>query len=271
LMLSFGLYLALFGTAQGKAVTNEVTALNEVPNEVTALNEEHLVRELGACTKVYDGACAKRKSQETCEEHMYEVRYDERQMDACKKAKIAVTTCELPTRGKHKKAKIAGTYVNCLWDKTRCRAHLCPRPPHNAEDCERDAKYIIMDRKSGGDEEHKSRYESFAKEQLERNGCCKPDMLCKTVGQDLCPTKCCSVRGANIGWTGRETVTFVGDGGEAMCCEQCIAKEGCGGWVFNADGHCYQKYRVDSTPFPTSIEDKKDERSSGSAGLLAAC
>jgi len=60
-----------------------------------------------------------------------------------------------------------------------------------------------------------------------------------------------AVDGANLGWTGSETVSVTekGPAGEKRCAETCKTKvdangNPCGGWVFNTDAHCYQKYRV---------------------------
>jgi hypothetical protein len=59
---------------------------------------------------------------------------------------------------------------------------------------------------------------------------------------------CGYVPDANIGWTGKESVTFVGTGKHAghKCCDQCKAKADenppCAAWVYINDGHCYQKY-----------------------------
>jgi hypothetical protein len=53
---------------------------------------------------------------------------------------------------------------------------------------------------------------------------------------------CGSVRGANIDWTGRESVKYDPMMDEQMCCDLCKDEKDCGGWVFNNDGYCYQKY-----------------------------
>ena len=69
---------------------------------------------------------------------------------------------------------------------------------------------------------------------------------------------------ANIGWTGGETVTYPVTTWED-CCTQCKVLSalesppaehpgGCGGWVWNADHHCYQKYVTEGHYFPTQNE-----------------
>jgi hypothetical protein len=97
------------------------------------------------------------------------------------------------------------------------------------------------------------------------------DGSCKTCG---------SVRGANISWTGRETVHYDSNMDEKMCCDLCFSKKDCGGWVFNYDGNCYSKYITPGVEFPKSIADRLDERKEsdcddgkcwGSAGLIKHC
>jgi len=92
-------------------------------------------------------------------------------------------------------------------------------------------------------------------------GILKPAPTCSDCGY---------VSNANIGWTGKETVTFVGistDAGQ-RCCDECKAKVGadppCAAWVYIHDGHCYQKYDIGN---PVELLERPD--SSGSdAGIL---
>merc|ERR1712194_109035 len=59
---------------------------------------------------------------------------------------------------------------------------------------------------------------------------------------------CGYVLNANIGHTGKETVTTVGTETDAwqMCCDECKAKADenppCAAWVYIYDGYCYLKY-----------------------------
>jgi len=83
-------------------------------------------------------------------------------------------------------------------------------------------------------------------------------------------TDCGYVPNANVGWTGKETVTFVGIGTEGgqKCCDECKAKLSedppCAAWVYIHDGHCYQKY---DTGIPVEMSDGPDSAGSD-AGIL---
>jgi hypothetical protein len=82
-------------------------------------------------------------------------------------------------------------------------------------------------------------------------------------------TDCGYVPNANVGWTGKETVTFVGTetGAGQKCCDECKAKAGenppCAAWVYIHDGHCYQKY---DTGLPVTMTDP--DSSGSDAGIL---